>query len=118
MKKMIIALSISLLGGCVNMGRVGLHPKTETAYFDGHPYQAEACLTVAAQDRGLELAQDDPLPDGGKRYNLKQDNETAAWVEIAKFSHHQSSATFYYDPKASDVSASVSAMIAACKTSL
>ncbi|WP_229518692.1 hypothetical protein [Pantoea agglomerans] len=50
MKKIIIALSISLLGGCVDMGRVGLHPTTKTAYFDGHPFQVESCLNVAAQD--------------------------------------------------------------------
>ncbi|MBK5017449.1 hypothetical protein IBT54_004428 [Pantoea sp. S62] len=118
MKRMIVGLSLVLLGGCVDMGRVGLHPDTKTAYFDGHPYQVESCLTVAAQDRRLYLEQDDPLPNGEKRFNLVQDNETVAWVEIAKFSHHQTSATFYYDPKAPDISASVSAMIAACKTSL
>ncbi|THB83694.1 hypothetical protein E1N66_14320 [Pantoea allii] len=118
MKKIIIALSLTLLGGCVDMGRVGLHPETKTAYFDGHPYQVESCLTVAAQDRRLYLEQDDPLPAGEKRFNLVQDNETVAWVEMAKFSHHQTSATFYYDPKASDISASVSAIITACKTSL
>ncbi|MFW0698535.1 hypothetical protein [Pantoea sp. R13S299] len=118
MKRMIVGLSLVLLGGCVDMGRVGLHPDTKTAYFDGHPYQVESCLTVAAQDRRLYLEQDDPLPNGGKRFNLVEDNETIAWVEISKFSHHQTSATFYYDPKAADISASVSAMIAACKTSL
>lgn len=94
MKKIIIALSISLMGGCVDTGRVGLHPTTKTAYFDGHPFQVESCLSVAAQDQRLYLEQDEPLPDGTKRYNLEQDNETVAWVEIAKFSPHQTSATF------------------------
>lgn len=117
MKKIIIALSISLLGGCVDMGRLGLHPTTKTAYFDGHPFQVESCLSVAAQDQRLYLEQDEPLPDGTRRYNLEQDDETVAWVEIAKFSHHQTSATFYYDPKASDISTEVSGMIARCKTS-
>ncbi|NEG63860.1 hypothetical protein GQQ23_16125 [Pantoea agglomerans] len=117
MKKIIIALSISLLGGCVDMGRVGLHPTTKTAYFDGHPFQVESCLSVAAQDQRLYLEQDEPLPDGTMRYNLEQDDETVAWVEIAKFSHHQTSATFYYDSKASDINTAVSAMIARCKTS-
>lgn len=116
MKKIIIALSLSLLGGCVDMGRVGLHPDTKTAYFNGHPYQVESCLTEAAQDRRLYLEQDDPLPNGGKRFNLWQDNETVAWVEIAKFSHHQTAATFYYNPKDSDISTAVLAMIAQCKT--
>lgn len=55
MKKIIIALSISLLGGCVDMGRVGLHPTTKTAYFNGHPFQVESCLSVAAQDQRLYL---------------------------------------------------------------
>lgn len=117
MKKIIIALSISLLGGCADMGRVGLHPETKSAYFNGHPFQVESCLNVAAQDQRLYLKQGEPLPDGTKRYNLEQDNETVAWVEIAKFSHHQTSAIFYYDPKASDISTAVSAMIARCKTS-
>lgn len=118
MKKIIIALSISLLGGCIDMGRVGLHPEMKTAYFDGHSYQVESCLNVAAQDQKRYLEQDDPLPNGMKRYNLEQNNETVAWVEIAKFSHHQTSATFYYDPKAPDISTVISAMIAQCKRSL
>lgn len=116
MNRLIIALSVSLLSGCVDTGRVGLHPETKTAWFDGHPYQVESCLTEVAQNKQSYLEQDDPLPNGTKRYNLEKDNETVAWIEIAKFSHHQTSATFYYDPKAPDISALVSAMIAACKT--
>jgi len=34
---------------------------------------------------------------------MVQDNETVAWVERTKLSHHQTSATFYYDPKAPGV---------------
>lgn len=116
MKRLIIALSVSLLGGCVDMGRVGLHPETKTAWFDGHPYQVESCLTAMAQNQRAYLEQDDPLSDGTKRYNLEKDNETIAWIEITKFSHHQTSATFYYDPKAPDISALVSAMITNCQT--
>lgn len=116
MNRLIIALSISLLSGCVDMGRVGLHPETKTAWFDGHPYQVESCLTEMAQNQRAYLEQDDPLPDGTKRYNLEKNNETVAWIEIARFSHHQTSATFYYDPKAPDISALVSAMMTSCKT--
>ncbi|WP_419963827.1 hypothetical protein [Pantoea vagans] len=116
MNRLIIALSVILLSGCVGMGRVGLHPETKTAYFDGHPYQVESCLTEEAQNQRAYLEQDDSLPDGTKRYNLEKDNETVAWIEIARFSHHQTSATFYYDPKAPDISALISAMITNCKT--
>lgn len=116
MNRLIIALGVSLLSGCVDMGRVGLHPETKTAWFDGHPYQVESCLNEMAQNQRAYLEQDDPLPDGTKRYNLEKNNETVAWIEIARFSHHQTSATFYYDPKAPDISALVSAMIADCKT--
>lgn len=113
--RLIITLSVSLLSGCVDKGRVGLHPETRTAWFDGHPYQVESCLTEMAQNQRAYLEQDDPLTDGTKQYNLEKDNETVAWIEIAKFSHHQTSATFYYDPKAPDISALVSGMITNCK---
>ncbi|MCX3309265.1 hypothetical protein ORN12_09675 [Pantoea vagans] len=116
MNRLIIALRVSLLSGCVDMGRVGLHPETKTAWFDGHPYQVESCLNEMAQNQRAYLEQDDPLPDGTKRYNLEKNNETVAWIEIVRFSHHQTSATFYYDPKAPDISALVSAMITNCKT--
>jgi len=116
MKKTIITLCLVLLVGCVDMGRVGMHPEMKTAYFDGRPYQAEACLTAAALDQRLYLEKDDPLPNDTKRFNLVQDNETVAWVEITAFGHRQTSATFYYNRTASDIRASVSAMIAECKT--
>jgi len=117
MKKAIIALSIALLSGCVNIGRVGLHPDTKTAYFKGRSYQVESCLVSAALAQNLMLEQDDPLPDGTKRFNLEQPDDTViAWVEIARFNHHQTSATFYYDAHAPDITAAVSAMITACKT--
>ncbi|GME30661.1 hypothetical protein ACJ2_06130 [Pantoea sp. QMID2] len=100
----------------MDMRRVRLHPETKTAWFNGHPYQVESCLTEMAQNQRAYLEQDDPLPVGAKRYNLRLDNETVAWIEIAKLSHHQTSATFYYDLKAADISALVSAMITNCKT--
>lgn len=117
MKRTIITLSLVLLGGCVDMGRVGLHPEMKSAYFDGDSYQVESCLTAAAQNQQVYLEQDDPLPNGGMRYNLMQENETVAWVEVEKFSHHQTSATFYYELKAPDISTVVLTMIAACKRS-
>ncbi|WP_307570196.1 hypothetical protein [Pantoea anthophila] len=117
MKKSIIALSLILLSGCVDTGRVGLHPQVKTAYFDGHPWQLESCLSEAAQNQQLYLSQDEPLPGGTKRFNLEQDGETVAWVEIARFSRNQTSATFYADPKASDIQAAISDMVTACRTS-
>lgn len=115
MKRVIIAVSLSLLSGCVDMGRVGLHPEMKTVYFDGHPWQSESCLTSAAWSHHFTLEQDDPLPGGTKRYNLQQQDETVAWVELTKSGHHQTSATFYYNPKAPDISAAISAMIAECR---
>lgn len=117
MKKSVIALSLVLLSGCADMGRVGLHPSLESAYFNGPPWQVESCLREAAYHQRLYLEQDDPLPGGAKRFNLEQDGDTVAWVEVDKSSHRQTSVSFFYNPKEPGIHAAISAMISACKTS-
>lgn len=116
MKKTVLVVALMMVAGCVDTGRVGLHPQVKTAYFNAHPDQVQSCLYSAAISRHLYLDQDDPLPGGTQRYNLEQgDGTVIAWVEIAKFNHSETSTEFFYDPHAADVSASVAALIDECK---
>lgn len=116
MKKAILVLGLIMLAGCVDTGRVGLHPQLKTAYFNAHPYQVQSCLYAAAISQHLYLDRDDPLPGGAQRFNLQQgDGTVIAWVEIGRFNPSETSVNFYYDTQAADIRAAVTAMIAECK---
>ncbi|KAB8306255.1 hypothetical protein EH228_18390 [Erwinia endophytica] len=118
MKKLPLALFITTLCGCVDLGRVGLHPDTKTVYFDGHPYQIANCLDTAALRQHLSLMPDDPLPGGTKRYKLQDKNDQdVAWIDVAAFNDQQTNVDFFYAPHAPDVSAAIVAMISQCKNS-
>ncbi|EPZ6101364.1 hypothetical protein ACX6VJ_001448 [Klebsiella variicola] len=115
MRKLPLVLIILTLSGCVDLGRVGMHPDLKTAYFNGHQNAVENCLYDAALNQKLSLMKDDPLPGGTKRYNLQDANyEDVAWVEVSK-SGDQTSVDFYYAP---DVRSSIFAMIDQCQKSL
>lgn len=117
MKKIILLLMLSITAGCVDTGRVGLHPHLQTAYFNAHPYQVQSCLFSAAINQHLSLERDDPLPGGAQRYNLEQgDGTVIAWIETDKFNHSETSVNFVYDAQAADIRAAVATMIAECKS--
>ncbi|QPG28476.1 hypothetical protein IV493_06560 [Pantoea sp. SM3640] len=117
MKRFITAVSIMILCGCVDVGRVGLHPDIKTAYYKGHVYQIESCLISTAMAQNLTLEEDAPLSGGTKRFNLVQSGNTViAWIEIYRSDIHQTSTVFYYDSHAPDINTAVSAMMNTCKT--
>lgn len=116
MKKLAFML-VFLLVGCVDLGRVGMHPELKLVYLDGRPHEVAGCLYSAALSQHLNLERDSQLPGGITRYNLTDRNDEAvAWVEISAEDHKQSSVSFYY-AKEPDVRAAVSAMAARCKDS-
>ncbi|MBV4368115.1 hypothetical protein ACMGGR_18865 [Erwinia sp. BNK-24-b] len=115
MKKLSVAFSLLLLCGCVDMGRVGMHPELKSFYLDGSPHEVAGCLYSAASHQHLFLERDDPLPGGTRRYKLKDtDNEDVAWVEISSAPHKQSHVNVYQAREA-DVRTAVSAMVARCQ---
>lgn len=119
MKKLIVSSCIFALCGCVDTGRVGMHPEMETAYIDGHPAKVEKCLSGAALAQRYTLVKDDPLPDGSKRFNLEDTNsEVVAWVESSAFNDQQTMVQFYYAPNAPEVQSAISTMISQCKNVL
>jgi hypothetical protein len=94
MNKTIISIMAVMLCGCVDLGRVGLHPELKTAYFDGQKHIVESCLYSAALSQKLSLMKDDSLPGGTERYDLQDANyENVAWVDITPSGEKQTSAT-------------------------
>ncbi|CAI2793948.1 Uncharacterised protein [Serratia grimesii] len=118
MSKLPIILMVCVLSGCVDLGRIGMHPDFKTAQFDGNQYQVSDCFYSAALNQHLSLMRDSPLPDGTKKYNLEDANyEAVAWVEIFEF-NDKTGVNFFYAPNAPDVSSAISAMISQCQKSL
>ncbi|AVF37629.1 hypothetical protein [Rahnella sikkimica] len=116
MKNLLPVLIILTSSGCVDLGRVGMHPELKTAYFDGRQHEVINCLYSAALNQHLSLMRGDPYPDGSERYNLQDANfEDVAWIDVSTFSNKQTSVNFFYAPHAPDVTAAISAMVSQCK---
>ena len=119
MNKTIISVMAVMLCGCVDLGRVGIHPELKTVYFDGQKQIVENCLYSAALSQTLSLTKDDPLPGGTDRYDLQDANyENVAWVDVSPFGKKQTSVDFYYAPNAPDVHKSILSMISTCQNHL
>lgn len=119
MNKAVISILAIMLCGCVDLGRVGIHPELKTVYFKGQKHSVENCLYSAALSQKLSLMRGDPLPGGTDRYDLQDANyEDVAWVDISSFGRKQTSVNFYYAPNAPDVHKAISSMIAICQKEL
>lgn len=119
MNKTAISIIAVMLCGCVDPGRVGIHPELKTAYFAGQKPAVENCLYSAALSQKLSLMKDDPLPGGTQRYNLQDANyEDVAWVDVSSFGKKQTSVDFYYAPHAPDVQRAILSMISSCQNDL
>lgn len=119
MSKVLLSFMALTLCGCVDLGRVSLHPETKTVYIDGHKNSVENCLSAAARGQKLYLEKDDPLHGGINRFYLKDTNdENVAWVETARFSHRQTSVDFYYAPHVPEIVGTINTMIAQCQNAL
>ncbi|WP_449758260.1 hypothetical protein [Erwinia persicina] len=116
MKKIAMVLTALALCGCVDMGRVGMHPKVKTAYLNAHRHVGTDCLYQVAYRQHLSMEKDDPLPGGTERYNLLDKNyETVAWLDASPFGKKQTSVDFYYGPDEPEIERSIEAMISQCK---
>jgi len=119
MKKAQIIFMVFASCGCVDLGRIGMHPELKTAYFDGNQHKVATCLYSAAISQHLFFMEDDPFPDGSQRYNLQDANYVdVAWVNFSTFNSKQTSVDFFYAPHAPDVTSAINAMISECKNSL
>lgn len=115
----VIIIVICMLSGCVDLGRVGLHPEGKSEYFVGERSEVENCIESSATRLNLSIMLDDTLPGGTKRYNLRDTNdELIAWIEISDFNSGQTDVDFFYAPHAPDVKNAISRMIQQCKHSL
>lgn len=118
MKSFLLIVVSVFLVGCVDLGTVGLHPAVKTAYFSGEVWQVERCLDTEAYRHNLFMEEDEPHSNGSKRYNLSEQGTLVAWLDIAHFSHHQTSVFAYYGQKEAGIEDKLSAMFDACKSDL
>lgn len=112
-------LMIFLLSGCIDLGRVGIHPELKTIYFKSHTNAVANCLYSAALKQELLLIKDDPLPGNTSRFNLQDEHyDNVAYVDISPSGENQSSVDFFYAPHAPDVHNAIVSMIAQCEREL
>jgi len=113
--KKLAVVFVFLLTGCVDSGRIGLHPELQQLYLEGSPNEVAECLFSAAISQQFHLERDGGLSEGMAKYNLTDSHdEEVAWIEIAAADHKQSSVTIYH-AKEAEVRSAISAMVARCK---
>ncbi|WP_444878182.1 hypothetical protein [Citrobacter koseri] len=119
MNKIFLSILVLTLCGCVDLGRIGMHPELKTTYFNVNKHEVESCLEYSAFKQKLSLTVDDPLPGGTDRYNLTDAGyNDVAWVDISNFGDKQTSVSFYYAPHAPDVHKAILSMISVCQSNL
>lgn len=119
MKKIIIGIVFIMLCGCVDLGRIGIHPELRTINMKGDKYAVENCLHSAGLLQNLSLIKGIPFPGGTERYDLQDSNyESVAWVDVSSHGEKQSSVNFYYLPGAPDAHKAVVSMISQCRDDL
>nr|WP_032741623.1 hypothetical protein [Klebsiella variicola] len=117
--KIFMSMTAFLMCGCVDLGRVGMHPEVEASYFEGHKYAVETCLYSASLKQHFTMVTDDPLPGGIDRFNIQdKNNEDVAWLDVSRSGNKQTSVNFYYAPHAPDVHNAIMSMINECKNSI
>lgn len=77
---------LGLLAGCVDLGKVGLHPQLKQFWLSANMDRTYRCLDDEAMLNGLRLKEDDPLPGGSRRFNLEdRDGIVVAWLDMTPF---------------------------------
>ncbi|ROP59406.1 hypothetical protein EDF81_2208 [Enterobacter sp. BIGb0383] len=116
--RMILVVSLSLLSGCVNLGKVGMHPQLKTSSFSASMDRTYRCLDSEAIRQALRLTEDDRLPGGGRRYNLlDQHNAVVAWLDMNS-SGKQTSIDLFYGRSEPQTERQLLTMVKQCQREL
>lgn len=119
MNKFLVSLMFVTLCGCVDLGKIGIHPELKTIYFDASNKAVEDCLYESALNQRMLMMKDDPLPGGTARFNLQDANyDNVAYLDISTFDAKQTSVDFFYARHAPDVHKAIISMISQCKREL
>ena len=113
---LMLITAFATLTGCINVDSSLFNQQVKAAWFKGHPYRVENCLYQAAHHQDLTLEEDDPLPDGMKRFNLiNPQQKRIAMLDTAKFSDDQTSVNFYYARNDPALAQKIDRLIGYCK---
>lgn len=81
-----LIFSLSLLAGCVDMGKVGMHPQLKEYWFSANTDTTYRCLDSEATLNGLRLEEGDPFPSGSRRFELYDKADVmVAHLDISPF---------------------------------
>ncbi|KMK02239.1 hypothetical protein ABW07_23520 [Pluralibacter gergoviae] len=115
-KKVVLSAMIFALGGCADLGRVGMHPDVRTASFSAPKSDIENCLYSSVSRVHLSISRDAPLADGTDRFNLlDRSDEKVAWVELSSVSRKSTAMSVYYAPHSAEIKKAVDAVITRCR---
>lgn len=117
--KICMSISALVVCGCVDLGRVGIHPKVKVEYFEGHKSAVENCLYSASLKQHFTMVTDSPLAGKIDRFNLQdKNNEDVAWLDVSRSGQKQTSINFYYSPHDQVIHNSIVSIVNSCKNSL
>lgn len=118
MQKFPVLFLMFLLCGCVDMGRVGLHPDVKTASIEGRKAAVEDCLLYEARKQNFVVEEDSPLSNDTDRFNLEDSSNTlVGWIEVSSSGKHTTDVDVFYAPNAPEVKKAVTTILSHCKAS-
>ena len=117
-----VIFSLSLLAGCVDMGKVGLHPQLKEYWFSVNTNTTYRCLDSEATLNSLRLEEVAPLSDGSRRFELYDKADVmVANLDISPFGQpvgKQTSVDLFYGRNDPQSARQLMAMVVQCQKKL
>ncbi|HEI8867677.1 TPA: hypothetical protein SLG40_003214 [Serratia odorifera] len=117
LKGIIFTAFCLMLAGCVDLGAVGSNPSVKQVYFNADSHDTYLCLDDEATRNNLTLEEDTQLPSGERKFYLKDQSETLAWVDMSS-TNNSSTVDIFYNKEDVDLVNKVDKIIENCHNAL
>lgn len=112
-----LAAVMAMLSGCSGFIDKVKNTELKEEYFSAGVDRTQGCLQYQSLRHQFYLEQDDPLPNGDKRYNLLRDHDAVANIDMGK-SGKQTLVNFFYDKRDPQVKSALTDIIHQCHRNL
>ncbi len=113
----ILGFASILLAGCAGALDKFQHTTLNAGFFSDSVERTQDCIETEVMRRHFYLEDDEPLPGGIKRFNLLQNGNEVANLDMSAVGS-TTQVNFFYDERDTALAAEVAGMIQHCKKAL